>query len=112
MTRENKNTRPVHFSFPLTIKNKSPFNRRDLVNFLKKAKIETRPIMGGNFVEQPVMQFISYSKHGSLPNSKLVMNNSFFFGNHQNIGKVQREYVVDTIAQFIERKLWKRQKNK
>ncbi len=112
LTRENKNTRPVHFSFPLTIKNKSPFNRRDLVNFLKKAKIETRPVMGGNFVEQPAMQFISYSKHGSLPNSKLVMNNSFFFGNHQNIGKVQREYVVDTIAQFIERKLWKRQNNK
>jgi len=110
LTREKKNTRPVHFSFPLTIRKESPFNRKDLVNFLKKAKIETRPVMGGNFSEQPAMQFIPYSKYGKLSNSKLAMTNSFFFGNHQNIGKIQREYVVDAISKFIDCKLWKKSK--
>ena len=75
---------------------------------LKKKKIETRPIMSGNFLEQPVIKYISHAKHGKLDNSKLAMKNSFFFGNHHEIGRKECEYVVDAIAQFIERKLWKK----
>ena len=71
-------------------------------------KIETRPIMSGNFLEQPVIGYIPHLKHGPFENSELAMRNSFFFGNHQKIGKKQREYIVDSIAQFIDRKLWKR----
>jgi CDP-4-dehydro-6-deoxyglucose reductase, E1 len=108
LTKEKKNTRPVYFSFPLTIRKESPFSRKDLVHFLKKSKIETRPVMGGNFIEQPVMKYIPHSKHGKLPNSKLAMTNSFFFGNHHKIGEVEREYVVDSISRFIECKLWKK----
>ena len=64
--------------------------------------------MAGNFLEQPVIKYISHLKYGKLDNSKLAMRNSFFFGNHHDIGKQEREYVVDVIAQFIERKLWKK----
>jgi len=28
---------------------------------------------------------------GQLPNAKIVMRNSFLFGNHQGIGKIERE---------------------
>ena len=63
--------------------------------------------MSGNFVEQPTIEFIPHLKYGKLENSKLAMRNSFFFGNHHAIGKHEKEYIVDAIAQFIERKLWK-----
>lgn len=106
--KEDSKTRPVHFCYPLTIREDSPFRRESLVKHLEKMKIETRPVMAGNFVEQPVIQFIPHLKNGSLPNSRLAMKNSFFFGNHQGIGKKEREYVVDTVAQYIEKKLWKR----
>jgi len=33
------------------------------------------------------------------------MDHSFFFGNHQGIGKEEREYVADVIADFIEQKV-------
>ena len=47
--------------------------------------IETRPIMSGNFTEQPVSKLLQWEKHGELKNSKLIMRNSFFIGNHLQI---------------------------
>ncbi len=108
LTKQDPRTRSVDFCYPLTIRKNSPFNRKSLLEYLEKKKIETRPIMSGNFLEQPAIKFISHLKHGKLDNSKLAMSNSFFFGNHHEIGKQEREYVVDVIAQFIERKLWKK----
>ena len=105
--KQSKNTKPVNFCYPLTIRKDSPFNREVLVKFLEKNKIETRPIMSGNFIEQPVIKYIQHTKQGVLPNSKLVMKNSFFFGNHHKITSQMREFVVEKIAEFIERKLWK-----
>jgi len=108
LPKEDPKTRSVYFCYPLTIRKEAPFNREFLVKHLEKNKIETRPIMSGNLLEQPAIEFIPHRQYGLLPNSKLAMRNSFFFGNHQKIGRHQREYVVDSIAQFIERKLWKR----
>jgi CDP-6-deoxy-D-xylo-4-hexulose-3-dehydrase len=107
LTKEDPRTRSVDFCYPLTIRKESPFSRKSLLSYLQKKKIETRPIMSGNFIEQPTIEFIPHLKHGKLENSKLAMRNSFFFGNHHSIGKQEREYIVNTIAQFIERKLWK-----
>jgi CDP-6-deoxy-D-xylo-4-hexulose-3-dehydrase len=107
LTKEDPRTRSVDFCYPLTIRKESPFSRKTLLNYLQRKKIETRPIMSGNFIEQPTIEFIPHLKHGKLENSKLAMRNSFFFGNHHAIGKQEREYIVDTIAQFIEGKLWK-----
>ena len=108
ITKQDSRTKSVDFCYPLTIKEKSPFSRESLLKYLQKKKIETRPIMSGNFLEQPVIKYIPHLKHGKLENSKLAMKNSFFFGNHHKIGRQEREYVVDVIAQFIERKLWKK----
>jgi CDP-4-dehydro-6-deoxyglucose reductase, E1 len=107
ITKQDPRTKSVDFCYPLTIKKNSPFSRDSLLKYLLKKKIQTRPIMSGNFLEQPVIEYIPHVKHGKLNNAKLAMKNSFFFGNHHAIGKQEREYVVDAIAQFIERKLWK-----
>ena len=106
--KQNKNTKPVNFSYPLTIRKDAPFSRESLVKFLEKNKIETRPIMAGNFIEQPVIKYIQHTKQGSLPNSKLVMKNSFFFGNHHKITPQMREFVVAKISEYIDGKLWKK----
>jgi CDP-6-deoxy-D-xylo-4-hexulose-3-dehydrase len=107
LTKEDPRTRSVDFCYPLTIRKESPFSRKSLLSYLQKKKIETRPVMSGNFLEQPTIEFIPHFKYGKLENSKLAMRNSFFFGNHHALRKQEREYIVDVIAQFIERKLWK-----
>lgn len=100
--KERNNTRHVWFGYPLTIKPEAPFTRKSLVSYIEKKGLETRPIMAGNIDEQPVMRLFNYRKAGTLENSRLIMRNSFFFGNHQGIGIKERKAIVEYISQFIE----------
>ena len=99
--REKGGTRHVWFGYPITIKPGAPFTREELVSFLEKKGVETRPIMSGNIVEQPAMAHFPYRQVGELPNSRLIMRNSFFFGNHQGITEVEREAIVNYIREFM-----------
>jgi len=98
---ERKGTKHVWFGYPITANPDAPFTRKELVDFLEGKGVETRPIMSGNIDEQPVMRLFSYRKVGDLENSRLIMRNSFFFGNHQGIGKEEREAIVEYIREFI-----------
>jgi CDP-6-deoxy-D-xylo-4-hexulose-3-dehydrase len=99
--RERAGTKHVWFGYPLTVSPDAPFTRKELTDFLEGKGVETRPIMAGNIDEQPAMRLFHYRKVGDLPNSKLIMRNSFFFGNHQGIGKEEREGIVEYIREFI-----------
>jgi CDP-4-dehydro-6-deoxyglucose reductase, E1 len=103
LQQERINTKHVWFSYPITVKEGAPFSCKELVSFLENANVETRPIMTGNMAEQPAMKLINYQILGSLKNSEYVSKNSFFFGNHQNIGLVEREAIVSYIDKFMEK---------
>ena len=94
----------VFFGYALTIKENASFSRREMTDFLEKKRIETRPIMSGNFTEQPVAKLLKWEKYGELKNSKLIMRNSFFIGNHLQILEKEREYVADTFDEFFKQK--------
>lgn len=102
--KERSGTRHVWFCYPLTVKSNAPFTRKEITGFLESRKIETRPIMSGNIVEQPVVQFLDHRISGELNNSRLIMSNAFFFGNHQFIGKAEREFIADSIEEFVKSK--------
>jgi hypothetical protein len=57
--------------------------------------------MAGNVAEQPAMNLLKYRKVGSLGGSRLIMRNSFFIGNHQGVGKEERDYVVSCFERFM-----------
>ena len=57
--------------------------------------------MAGNIAEQPAMQQTNYRKVGTLPNARLINRNAFFFGNHQGVGKKEREAIVDYFNEFM-----------
>lgn len=106
LTKEKPGTRHVWFGYPITVRSEAPFTKEELVRFLEESKIETRPIMTGNMAEHPVMNLINHRLLANdLTNSRFIMNNSFFFGNHQAIGKEEREYIADKITEFIESKV-------
>jgi len=104
---ERPRTKHVWFGYPLTIKQSAPFTKECLVNFLKKKKIETRPVMTGDITQQPFLKekLFKFKISGDLENSKIINDNSFFFGNHHGIGKVEREFIAETIIDFIETKI-------
>lgn len=101
---EAPNTRHAHFAYPITVKEVSPFTKKDLAEFLESRGLETRPIEAGNMAQQPAMSYVHF-RAGPLPNAEYIHKNAFFFGNHHGIGKVQREAIVGYFHEFMEGKV-------
>jgi len=102
---ERRGTKHSSFAYPITVKPNPHFSRKDLVQYLEKNMIETRPIEASDITEQPVIDIFKNKISGKLTNSKYIHKNSFFIGNHQGIGKKEREYVADIVEVFIHQKV-------
>lgn len=108
---EKPNIKHVWFGYPITVKPTAPFSREDITDYLEARLIETRPIMAGNIAEQPAMKLFKHREVGDLRNSRAIMRNSFFFGNHHAVGQREREYVVHCIREFIQERVKQREEN-
>ena len=76
------------FGFSLIIKQESNLKRKNIINILKKNKVECRPIVTGNFVRNKVMKYFDYEVHDELKNANHLHDNGFFVGNsHKNLAK-------------------------
>lgn len=71
------------FGFSFIIKPDSKLKRIEVLKKLEENGIEYRPIVTGDFTQNPVIKYFDYEIHGELKNAKLLHNNGFFVGNHQ-----------------------------
>ena len=101
--KEKAGDRKSWFGYSVFVKPGAPFRKKELVNFLEKKGIETRPMMSGNFAQQPALKLFNYRIAGKLTNSDRIMNQAFFFGNHQGIGPKEREYIADCFTEFFKK---------
>ena len=76
-----KNLDPSWFGFPLMINKNETKSKKNFLNFLNKNRIETRPIISGNFINQPAIKKykIKY-KRGDLKNTQDIEDRGFFIG--------------------------------
>ena len=76
-----KNLNPSWFSLPLLVNSKYLKKKKNFLKYLEKNKIETRPIISGNFVNQPCVKLhkIKYNKK-YLKNSEEIEKRGFFIG--------------------------------
>jgi CDP-6-deoxy-D-xylo-4-hexulose-3-dehydrase len=95
---------PCWFAFPITVKKDAPFKRRDIVGFLEKHQIDTRPIYSGNLLRQPAFENISCRIPRKLVNSDYVMKSGFFIGLHQGLTKEMLTYIFETFEDFMRQK--------
>ena len=68
------------FGFSLIIIDKSII-RKEIIDLLTKNKIDSRPIVTGDFTKNDVMKFFNYEIHKNLDNSDHLHFNGFFVGN-------------------------------
>ena len=76
-----KNLKPSWFGLPLLVKKKYIYKKKKFLNFLKKNKVETRPIISGNFANQPAIKLLNIKiRSGNLINSQEIDDRGFFIG--------------------------------
>lgn len=90
------------FGFSLILKPEFAGQRDALVNFLAKHNIESRPIVAGNFLNNPVIKHMDYSVHNLLSNAEYLDKEGLFVGNnHADLTK-EIHYLYNVTEQFFE----------
>ena len=80
----------------------SPGDKRELLSHFEANGIETRPVLTGNFLDQPAMKRI-YSPSPNprdFPVSDLITNTTFLIGAHHDISDSQVEYIGEKIVEI------------
>jgi len=91
---------PSWFGFPLTLRDDVPFTRDELVIELNQKNIGTRLLFGGNLVRQPYMSRQKYKVSGTLKNSNIVVDRTFWIGVYPELTQAHLDYVLDAIESF------------
>jgi CDP-6-deoxy-D-xylo-4-hexulose-3-dehydrase len=89
------------FAFPMTVRDEAPFRRRELLQWLEGALIETRLLFAGNIIRQPAYRDIAHRTVGRLTNSDLVMRGAFFVGVYPGLDDARVDYMLETFAAFF-----------
>ena len=94
-------SQPSWFGFPITVKH--GVSRRELVQWLEAAKIETRSVFGGNILRQPGYSNIRCRVHGELSQSDIIMRDTFFIGVYPGLTAGILDFVIDRLQAFFGR---------
>lgn len=93
---------PSWFGFAITVRPEAPFSRLELIRHLEHRRIATRLLFGGNIVRQPAYREVPYRVAGSLANTDVAMNQTFWIGVYPGITVPMIDYVLDVISSFIQ----------
>ena len=86
------------FGFAFVLRGPLAGRRRDVVAALGHANIESRPIVAGNFVRNPVLSHLRYVEPGALPVADLIHDEGFFVGNHHHPIPEQLELLDEVLS--------------
>ena len=104
LPRQLENVETAWLAFPLTINSSAPFERIDLVTFLERNGIQTRPLFAGNILRQPGFKGMSQSDFkNNFPNADNVMKNSFLVGCNNGLTKSQIEYMKNIFRKLLDK---------
>ena len=98
----NENLKPSWFGFPLIINKELSSRKEEFLEFLNKKNIETRPIISGNFLNQPSVKLYNLNKPGKiLKNCQDLEERGFFIGLHtEPISKNNLDYLVNNLLKI------------
>ena len=69
------------FGFSMIV-NPDFLSKKNLLDVLGPLGVDTRPIVGGNFVRNPVMKYLNHYEIPDLNNADIVHDHGLFIGNH------------------------------
>lgn len=85
------------FGFSLVLEGRLADKRKDIIAELTAKGIETRPIVTGNFLKNPVIDKLDYNVGSEISVADEIDESGFFVGNHQQPIKDRIEYLHQTL---------------
>jgi CDP-4-dehydro-6-deoxyglucose reductase, E1 len=98
---QRKDVKTQWLAFPLTITKSAPFSRLELVLYLEKNNIQTRPIFTGNILKQPGFKKINHKTSGSYLVTNEVMERGFVIGCHHGMEEKQLKKIENVFHKFL-----------
>jgi CDP-6-deoxy-D-xylo-4-hexulose-3-dehydrase len=95
------NSDPSWFGFPIRIKEESPVQRDEMIQYLSQRNIDTRLLFGGNLMKQPAYEKVTIRKVGHFINTDIVLNQVFWLGVTPLLTEHQLSYVSDSLSEAI-----------
>ncbi|RZQ60188.1 lipopolysaccharide biosynthesis protein RfbH [Amycolatopsis suaedae] len=92
---------PSWFGFVLTVAEDAPFDRAEIVRFLESRRIGTRLLFAGNLTRHPAYLGQDFRVSGTLANSDVVTERTFWIGVFPKITPEMTDYMVATIREFV-----------
>ena len=89
------------FGFAIILTGKLTRKRALVIQKLKEAGIEVRPIVAGNFTRQKALEYMEYSIYRTLENADYIHENGFFVGNHSVDLEEALKYLLENIHKYI-----------
>lgn len=101
----NDNFHPIHpnfgnscFCFPFICKSKEI--KHKLISLFEKYGIEYRPIVGGNLLRQPYLDYSIECSHGKL-NVDIIHENGVYIGNSQFVTKKNIKFLKKVLEEMV-----------
>lgn len=99
LPRASENVEHTYMMFPIVILQGSGIVRKDMVKYLEKHNIETRPMLP--LLNQPVYINMFGDIEKKYPVAKYINQNGFYIGCHHGLSKEQLDYQIEIIEKYL-----------
>ena len=99
LPRRDPRAEPAWFGFPITVQN--GLSKREMVQWLEGAKIETRAVFGGNILRQPGYARMQHRLFGDLTQSDRIMRDTFFIGVYPGLTPEMVDFMIERLKGFF-----------
>lgn len=102
LPRWSPKANPSWFGFPVTLRDGSADQRRDILQRLEAKGVKTRLLFGGNLIRQPAYHEVPVSVVGDLGNADIVMNRTFWLGVYPGLGVDAIDFAADAVLACLD----------
>ncbi len=100
-----ENSAPSWFGFLITVRESAGKSRNEITSHLESHNIQTRLLFSGNLIKHPCFDELrgtaAYRVAGSLENTDIAMERSFWVGVYPGMTKEKMDYMVKCLAEVL-----------
>ena len=95
------NSDPSWFGFLITVKKDAGITRNELIQKLDDKKVATRLLFAGDLRKQPYFKDVDHRTVGDLPNTDIIVNDTFWIGVTPMINDEMLAYMISCFDEIL-----------